>query len=352
MVRLTDLIFDRSTAYTTTELVHQLKDSSAETVFCHPSILEVALASTKAMGWSVERQRRCIVLAVPRAEAGAITDYLTFDRFMDPTKLLTPVTIADPKTTVAYLGYSSGTSGAAKGVRTSHYNMTSVLTILYPFDVTQHDVTLAVLPLNHIYGLAKLLHWPILIGSPVVIQAKFELKQFCEFVEKYKVTLAMLVPPIFLALAREKIVDNYDMSSLNLLISGAAPCVHILSSFILSYELRLADFTSIWSISLGPELEKQLAKRLGCNVAQAYGLTESSPTTHYCPVTSPRPGSIGPLLPMLRSRICDPVTGEDVAPGVQGELLIQGPSAFSFFFIFYFTPSLSALVRLTTMSRQ
>lgn len=58
----------------------------------------------------------------------------------------------EPKTTVAYLGYSSGTSGKAKGVRTSAYNMTSVLSILAPIEATDEDVQLAVLPLNHIYG--------------------------------------------------------------------------------------------------------------------------------------------------------------------------------------------------------
>jgi long-subunit acyl-CoA synthetase (AMP-forming) len=59
---------------------------------------------------------------------------------------------------------------------------------------------------------------------------------------------------------------------------------------------------------------------------QAFGLTESSPTTHYCPVEAPKPGSIGPLLPMMRGRICDPVTGIDVEAGLEGEMLLQGPN--------------------------
>lgn len=71
---------------------------------------------------------------------------------------------------------------------------------------------------------------------------RFDLREFCTLVERYKVTVALLVPPIALLLAREKIVDEFDLSSLNLVVSGAAP--------------------------LGPELEKQLAKRLGTNVQQ------------------------------------------------------------------------------------
>lgn len=158
------------------------------------------------------------------------------------------------------------------------------------------------LPLTRvdIYGSTKLLHWPILVGQTVVVMPKFDLTQFCHLVQRYKVTIILLVPPIALLLARDPIVDKYDMSSVNLIISGAAP--------------------------LGPQLEQELAKRLGTNVTQAYGLTESSPTTHYCPVKSPSPGSIGPLLPMMRGRICDPETGKDVKQGEQGEMLLQGPS--------------------------
>lgn len=87
-----------------------------------------------------------------------------------------------------------------------------------------------------------MLHWPILIGTKVVLMPKFELEPFCALVQRYKTTACMLVPPIALLLAREKVVDKYDMSSLKLIISGAAP--------------------------MGPELEKELSKRLGCNVAQ------------------------------------------------------------------------------------
>lgn len=79
---------------------------------------------------------------------------------------------------------------------------------------------------------------------------KFELKQLCHLVEKYKVTILMLVPPIALALARDPIATKHDLSSLRLVISGAAP--------------------------LGPELEKELANRLPkCEVIQAYGKPKS-----------------------------------------------------------------------------
>ncbi|GAA5951876.1 hypothetical protein JCM21900_004172 [Sporobolomyces salmonicolor] len=286
-------------AYTTSELAHQVGDSEAKLLLVHPSILEVALSATKALGWSEKRQQERIILAVRKDEAApADARFLTLD-YLISDRSLEPHVIAKPRETVAYLGYSSGTSGRAKGVMTSVYNMTSVLSMLAPLEVHEGDVSLVVLPLNHIYGLTKLLHWPVLVGTPVVIMPKFDISSLCALVEKYRCTICMLVPPIALALARDPVVTKYNLKSLRLVISGAAP--------------------------LGPELEKELAKRLeGCNVIQAYGLTESSPTTHVAVV--PKRGSIGPNLPMLRSRIVDPETGEDLGVGQPGELLLNAPS--------------------------
>ncbi|KAK4056937.1 hypothetical protein OIO90_002187 [Microbotryomycetes sp. JL221] len=288
-------------AYTPSELQHQLSDSAAAVILCHPQVLETALAATSAMGWTREHQQQRIVLAVQKDETGPAGDiYKSISDLMVKGKSLQPHKIASPKTTVAYLGYSSGTSGKAKGVRTSVHNMTSVLSILGPIDVTSEDVHMAVLPLNHIYGLTKLLHWPVLTGCTVVIQSKFELNQFCALVERYKITCCMLVPPIALLLARDPVVNKYNMKSLRLIISGAAP--------------------------MGKELSQELEKRWGSNVVQAYGLTETSPTTHYCPIRMNKSGSIGPLLPMMRARIVDPDSGKDQERNKPGELWLQGPN--------------------------
>ncbi|GAA6012359.1 hypothetical protein JCM11491_007109 [Sporobolomyces phaffii] len=290
-------------AYIASEFAHQVDDSGAQLLLVHPSVLGVALAATKELGWSEQRQVEKIVLAVRKDEAGGANErFLTLDSLIDD-ELEEPYRIPAPKTTVAYLGYSSGTSGKAKGVRTSVYNMTSVLSMLAPLDrdITDQDVSIAVLPLNHIYGLTKLLHWPVLVGTPVLVMPKYEIKQLCQLVERHKVSILMLVPPIALSLARDPVATRYDLSSLRLVISGAAP--------------------------LGPELEKELANRLPkCDVIQAYGLTESSPTTHVALKPYNKRGSIGPNLPMLRSRIVDLESDKDLGPNESGELLLSAPS--------------------------
>jgi len=174
-----------------------------------------------------------------------------------------------------------------------------VLNQLGPFRATDKDVAIAILPvrrkiernaerqLSHIYGLTKLVHWPILVGMPVVVMPKFELVPFLKTSEKHKVSVVLLVPPVALLLAREKMVADYDLSSFRLIVSGAAP--------------------------LGANLELELAERLKpALVRQAYGMTESSPTTHLCSLDKATPGAIGYLLPNVEGRIVDPVTFKDV----------------------------------------
>ena len=78
----------------------------------------------------------------------------------------------------------------------------------------------------------------------MIILPKFDLVPFCELVQRYKATVSLLVPPIALLLARQPVVDKYDLSSLRLVMSGAAP--------------------------LGRELEIELSKRIGTNVTQVF----------------------------------------------------------------------------------
>jgi acyl-CoA synthetase (AMP-forming)/AMP-acid ligase II len=97
------------------------------------------------------------------------------------------------------------------------------------------------------------------------------------------------------------LVDEFDLSSLEFINSGAAP--------------------------LSAELEAACGRRLGCQMEQGYGLTETSPTTHW--VTDEpawqKAGSIGPPLPNTECRVVDVATGEDAMDGEPGELLIRGP---------------------------
>jgi acyl-CoA synthetase (AMP-forming)/AMP-acid ligase II len=109
----------------------------------------------------------------------------------------------------------------------------------------------------------------------------------------------VVVPPIMLALAGHPLVDDHDLSSLRWLGCGAAP--------------------------LGAETEQRCADRLGCAVAQGFGMTEGSATFAIAPLDAPRRGSAGRLLGGTQARIVDPDGGGDLGPGRTGELWLRGP---------------------------
>jgi acyl-CoA synthetase (AMP-forming)/AMP-acid ligase II len=168
--------------------------------------------------------------------------------------------------------------------------------------VAEDDVVIAALPLFHIYGLQITLNLPLLAGATVVILPRFELEVFLRAVQDYGVTRAEVVPPMVLGLAAAGVVDDYDLSTLRLITSAAAP--------------------------LGADLARACARRLGCRVKQAYGMTEVSGGTHIAPDDGPdRPESVGPAMPGVECRIVDPGTGADLRPGEPGELLVRTPGA-------------------------
>jgi acyl-CoA synthetase (AMP-forming)/AMP-acid ligase II len=210
-----------------------------------------------------------------------------------------PVSASD----VALLPTSSGTTGLPKSVELTHRNLVASLCQTWlVHQVAEDDVVMAALPLFHIYGLQITLNLALLAGATVIIVPRFGLDVFLRAVQDYGITRAEVVPPMILGLATAAAVDDYDLSSLRLLTSAAAP--------------------------LGADLARACAQRLGCRVKQAYGMTEVSGGTHIAPDDGPdRPDSIGPALPGVECRIVDPGTGADLRPGQPGELLVRTAGA-------------------------
>ena len=204
---------------------------------------------------------------------------------------------------VATLPYSSGTTGFPKGVMLTHRNLAAnIVQVEGVFRCGEDDVLLAVLPYFHIYGLTVNMNFALARGATVVTMARFELAAFLETIERHRVTRAFLVPPILLALAKHPLVDRHDLSSLQVIVSGAAP--------------------------LDEGIARAAAARLGCRVVQGYGLTETSPVTHLPPEgpgMDAKPGSVGPPIPGTDCRVVDIESGEPLPPGGDGEIVIRGP---------------------------
>ena len=167
--------------------------------------------------------------------------------------------------------------------------------------VREDEVLIAVLPFFHIYGMQIIMNLGLRAGAKLVTMPRFDLEQFLDLIERHRATRLYVVPPIALALARHPAVDERDLSSVRVVLCGAAP--------------------------LGADLSDEVASRLGCAVIQGYGLTETGPATHLTPVdaTDAKSGAIGRPVPLTECRIVDPETGEDVGTGERGELWMRGP---------------------------
>ncbi|MER5433103.1 4-coumarate--CoA ligase family protein [Streptomyces sp. NPDC002588] len=211
----------------------------------------------------------------------------------------------DPTEDVAALPYSSGTTGTPKGVMLTHRQIATNLAQLAPaISSAPGDRILAVLPFFHIYGLTALMNAPLRQGATVVVLPRFDLETFLAAIQTHRITALYVAPPIVLALAKHPAVVQYDLSSLEYVISAAAP--------------------------LDADLAAACADRLGLPpLGQAYGMTELSPGTHVVPLAAMRDapaGTVGRLIAGTEMRIVsldDP--GKDLGPGHEGEILIRGP---------------------------
>ena len=211
----------------------------------------------------------------------------------------------DPREDLVALPYSSGTTGLPKGVMLTHRNLVANLCQCNGMrnweGFGEHDVIMAVLPFFHIYGMVVIMMLGLAGGGTILVMPRFDMQEFLGAVQKYRVTVLPLVPPIVLGLVKHPAAAQADLSSVRLVFSGAAP--------------------------LGEDIARELSRKLNCPVTQGYGMTEASPVTHLSPTANApmKPGSAGCVVPNTEVKMVDVVTGAMMPPGQEGELLIRGP---------------------------
>ncbi len=218
----------------------------------------------------------------------------------------TPVAI-DPGTDLAALPYSSGTTGAPKGVMLTHANITAnVAQIRGSGLMADGAVLIDFLPFFHIYGMTVLMLCGLASGAKQVVMPGFEPQRFLELTQTHRATNLFVVPPALLALANLGEQLGADLSSVRFVMSGAAP--------------------------LPVDVARRVAEQYDVEVVQGYGMTEASPVTHISELGVDRPGTVGPPVADTRQKVVDLLSGEELGVGEVGELLVQGPQVMAGYF--------------------
>ncbi|KAH0442781.1 4-coumarate- ligase [Colletotrichum camelliae] len=299
------------------ELAYQLKDSGAVFMVAAEGSLDTALAAAKEVQMPASNvfvfdttipgssqpekparggARHWTELIAPKAQAEKF-------EWVEP---------ADARTTTCCLNYSSGTTGVPKGVEITHYSYVANGCGVVKVSALEEDheasiarsVGLCFLPLYHAYAQTYFVANFAKQGIPVYIMTGFDFVKMLTYIQRYRVTQLVSVPPILVALTKHPITAKFDLSSLESVGSGAAP---------------LAE-------DVARQAEK-LLKKPDLIVRQGWGMTEVTCTAMtWDPSRLVRSSSVGELMPNYMAKLVDESGKEITEPKVPGELLVTGPT--------------------------
>ncbi len=312
------IVVNNNPLYKERELEHQINDSGAEVILASKDVVK-----RNDLYESLERcrERTCLRHVITTS----VTDYLpglkrslaglagirrvsranTLD-FVALLRSSTPMTAfadVNPLEDVAVLQYTGGTTGVSKGAMLTHYNLYSnaARTANY-LPLTTEDVSLAVLPLFHIYGLTTAMNAPFFASSQTVLLPSFHVAEVMKTIQQRKVTAFCGVPSMYIAIINNPKAKDFDLRSVRVCVSGGSA---------LPVEVRK------WFIAL-----------TGGNLVEGYGLSETSPITHCNPLTEGgvRDASMGIPYPETDAMIVALDDPHKALPtGSVGELAVKGP---------------------------
>jgi long-chain acyl-CoA synthetase len=207
---------------------------------------------------------------------------------------------------VAFLTYTSGTTGPPKGAMNTHGNVVfSSQTYRDWVGVGGDDVILGVAPLFHITGLIAHIGLSLLTGAPLVLDHRFDAVRALELIERHRVTFTTGAITVFIALMDVREAGERDTSSLRTIVSGGAP--------------------------IAPATVEAFEERFGTYIHNVYGLTETTSPSHCVPMgtrapVDPTSGalSVGVHVSGTVVRVAGE-DGRDLPAGEVGEIVTSGP---------------------------
>jgi 4-coumarate--CoA ligase len=301
-----------SVVFTDYELERQFIDSKSKIVFCSETSLDRVLKAAK----------NCplinTIVIVESDPKHPIKDYpFGIHKFSDvlktPPMRGVPAKDIDINRDILLLPYSSGTTGSPKGVMISHRNFGTMINIInahlqdYVQEVFKgtykmyEETDILLLPFYHIYGFGVLMN-VLCCGKTAVLLTHFDPDVFFRSIEKFKVKMLMLVPPILVALAKHPIAQKYNLSSLTICISGAAPA--------------------------GKDLIDEVKRKHPSlkYIVQGYGMTECSMASHLPDFKEFKHGSCGRVGSLGEMKIIDVESGKELNFEERGEILLRSPT--------------------------
>jgi len=289
------------------------------------------LTSSDFLGWIQEAQKQA-----PNLQHILITDQddipgtISYRNIMSTNSEQLTIEETD-NDDIAALIYTAGTTGPPKGVMHTHYSLHINALFLYEYvlvhssltlqldsrafnprtlqfnEVTQKVsgvnramVSLAVLPLSHSYGIA-LSNTGNLVGGKAIVLPWWNVEEALKAIQSFRVTQMAAVPTMYIQMLEFPELDKYDLSSLESCVCGAAP--------------------------LPLEVALKWKEKVGVDILEGWGLTESGATTTGQPADlPPKYGSIGKCLLKCNTIKVFNEKGQELPPGQQGEIVVKGPT--------------------------
>ena len=211
---------------------------------------------------------------------------------------------------VAFLTYTSGTTGPPKGAMNTHGNVVfNSQAYRRWMSLTPDDVVLGVAPLFHITGLVAGLTVCLLTPMPLVLGYRFDATAVLDLIERWRPTFTVGAITVFIALMNDPTAPDRDFSSLTKVYSGGAP--------------------------IAPSVVTNFEQLTGAYIHNIYGLTETTSPSHGVPMLARAPvdpvsGALSVGVPIFNTvvRVVDE-QGVDVPPGEIGEFVTTGPQVVS-----------------------